>query len=168
MDDTPFQQLTVLVAEDSDYYRRLIVTNLRAMGVGTTEEASNGRDAFELQQRRSVDLALVDWVMEPMNGLELTRKIRRNSGSGDRELPIIMITAHTDEERIYAARDAGVTEILTKPISADQLYSRMYSVVMKPRPFVDGSSYVGPDRRRSNRTGYDGPERRQGGATAND
>ena len=151
------------MAEDSDYYRRLIVTNLKAMGVGTTEEATNGEDAFELQQRRSVDLALVDWVMEPMDGLELTRKVRRDPRSADRELPIIMITAHTDEERVFAARDAGVTEILTKPITADHLYSRMYSVVMHPRPFIDGDNYAGPDRRRSTRSGYDGPERRQSG-----
>ena len=163
MDDTPFQNLTVLVAEDSDYYRRLIVTNLKAMGVGTMEEATNGEDAFEPQQRRSVDLALVDWVMEPMDGLELTRKIRRDPRSADRELPIIMITAHTDEERVFAARDAGVTEILTKPITADRPYSRMYSVVMHPRPFIDGDDYAGPDRRRSARSGYDGPERRQSG-----
>lgn len=162
MDDTSFKELTVLVAENSDYYRRLIVTNLKAMGVGTTEEAGNGRDAFEVQQVRSIDIALVDWVMEHMDGLELTRKIRRDPGSADRELPIIMITAHTDEERVFAARDAGVTEILTKPITAERLYSRMYSVVMHPRPFVDGESYAGPNRRRSGRSSYDGPERRQG------
>lgn len=162
MDDTPFQKLTVLVAEDSDYYRRLISTTLKALGVGDTVEAANGEAAFEQQQRKSVDIALIDWVMEPMDGLQLTKKIRTDAGSGDRELPIIMITAHTEEERVYAARDAGVTEILTKPISADQLYSRLYSVVMRPRPFVESENFAGPDRRRSNRTDYDGPERRQG------
>tara|TARA_A100001037_G_scaffold242579_1_gene223060 strand:+ start:2719 stop:3222 length:504 start_codon:yes stop_codon:yes gene_type:complete len=165
MDTTAFQELTVLVVEDSDYYRRLIITNLEAMSVGTTEESVNGEDAFEAQQVRSIDLALVDLEMEPVNGLELTRKIRRDEKSADRELPIIMITAHTDEECVFAARDAGVTEILTKPITAESLYKRIYSVVMHPRPFVEHETFVGPDRRRGDCTEYHGPDRRLNGSS---
>ena len=161
MVNTALSKLSVLVVEDSDYYRRLIVATLKAMGIGYSVEAESGDEAFKIQQRKPVDIALVDWVMTPMNGLEFTRKIRNDPSSAERELPIIMITAHTEEERIYAARDAGVTEILTKPISGEGLFSRIHSVIMNPRPFVNADSFVGPDRRRVARAGFGGPERRQ-------
>jgi hypothetical protein len=62
-----------------------------------------------------------------------------------------------------AARDAGVTEFLVKPLSAKALYERILSVVLHPRPFVRTKNYFGPDRRRNSNPGYAGPERRRGG-----
>ena len=165
MVDTSLGKLSVLVVEDSDYYRRLIIATLKAMGISNSVEAENGEEAFKIQQRKPVDIALVDWVMTPMNGLEFTRKVRTDQSSAERELPIIMITAHTEEERIFAARDAGVTEILTKPVSAEGLYSRIHSVIMNPRPFIDAAGFVGPDRRRVTKAGFGGPERRQNNTT---
>ncbi len=61
-----------------------------------------------------------------------------------------------------AARDAGVTEFLTKPISPKALYQRIVSVVTNPRPFIKTKTYFGPDRRRHASLNYAGPERRKG------
>jgi DNA-binding response OmpR family regulator len=51
-------------------------------------------------------------------------------------------------ERIRIARDAGVNEILTKPVSPESLYGRLTSVVRQPRPYIETEQYFGPDRRR--------------------
>jgi two-component system chemotaxis response regulator CheY len=161
MSKTPLSKLSLLVAEDSDYYRRLVATLLRSMGILQISEARNGEEAFHQQRQRTIDIAIVDWIMAPGDGLDFTRRIRTDPESSDKTMPIIMLTAHTEESRVLAARDAGVTEILTKPISADGIYKRLHAVIMHPRPFVDAPSYVGPDRRRGRSSRpYDGSDRR--------
>ena len=77
--------------------------------------------------------------------------------------PIIMVTGHTEKARVTAARDAGITEFLAKPISAKGLYQRILNVVANPRPFIKTKTYFGPDRRRNVNANYVGPERRKGG-----
>jgi two-component system, chemotaxis family, chemotaxis protein CheY len=71
-----------------------------------------------------------------------------------------MVTGHTEKARVTAARDAGITEFLAKPISAKALYQRVVNVVANPRPFI--KTYFGPDRRRNVNPNYVGPERRKG------
>ena len=60
------------------------------------------------------------------------------------------------------ARDAGVTEFLVKPLSAQALHQRILSVVAHPRPFIRTPTFFGPDRRRTKAAEYTGPERRKG------
>jgi DNA-binding response OmpR family regulator len=74
-----------------------------------------------------------------------------------------MVTGHTEKTRVTAARDAGVTEFLAKPISAKALYQRIVNVVANPRPFIRTKTYFGPDRRRGVNANYTGPERRKDG-----
>jgi two-component system chemotaxis response regulator CheY len=74
-----------------------------------------------------------------------------------------MLTGHSEKKRVMAARDAGITEIMVKPISAKALYQRILNVVANPRAFIRTKSYFGPDRRRSVSSNYVGPERRKGG-----
>lgn len=70
---------------------------------------------------------------------------------------------HNEKQRVTAARDAGVTEFLAKPISAKALYQRVVNIVANPRPFIKTKVYFGPDRRRAINPNYIGPERRKGG-----
>jgi len=86
--------------------------------------------------------------------------IRQPDANTNPYVPIIMITGHTEKKRVLAARDAGITEILVKPISAKALYQRIVNVILNPRPFVRTKNYFGPDRRRSLNPNYVGGERR--------
>ncbi len=74
-----------------------------------------------------------------------------------------MLTGHSEKKRVTAARDAGITEFLAKPISAKGLYQRIVNVVANPRPFIKTKTYFGPDRRRNVNPNYVGAERRKGG-----
>ncbi len=85
------------------------------------------------------------------------------SGNANPYVAIIMLTGHSEKKRVTAARDAGVTEFLAKPISAKGLYQRIVNVVANPRSFIKTKTYFGPDRRRNTNTSYVGPERRKGG-----
>jgi DNA-binding response OmpR family regulator len=90
--------------------------------------------------------------------------IRQPGANANPFVPIIMLTGHSEKRRVTAARDAGVTEFLAKPLSAKALYERIVNVVVNPRPFVKTRTYFGPDRRRNAGAGtYAGPERRKGG-----
>jgi DNA-binding response OmpR family regulator len=73
-----------------------------------------------------------------------------------------MLTAHSEQEYVVAARDKGVTEFLAKPFNVDGLYRRLSSVIARPRAFVNASSYFGPDRRRR-QVPHGGPNRRGAG-----
>jgi DNA-binding response OmpR family regulator len=59
-----------------------------------------------------------------------------------------MVSAHSEADRVIEARDAGMTEYLSKPISAKRLYQRISSIVESKRPFIRVSEFFGPDRRR--------------------
>jgi len=85
-----------------------------------------------------------------MDGLTFVRKLRDPENSKNPFIPIILCTAHNDRDLIQRALDTGVTEIMTKPISAKVLESRITEIFQKPRPFVRSTQYFGPDRRRRN------------------
>jgi DNA-binding response OmpR family regulator len=86
--------------------------------------------------------------MEPVDGVEFTRRVRNGSDPRLVRLPIIMMTGHSELRRIVDARDAGVNEIVVKPLTAKAVLSRIEAVTQRPRPFVRTISYFGPDRRR--------------------
>ena len=114
---------------------------------------------MEILQTWPVDIVIVDWEMSPVNGIELTRNIRKMKDSYISFLPVIMLTAHSEKSRIIEARDSGVNEYVVKPLSALSLFKKIQSVIEDPRPFIQNKSYFGPDRRRKD-DAYRGEERR--------
>ncbi|GAB4186162.1 MAG: response regulator [Thalassobaculales bacterium] len=153
-------RLWVLIVDDNQSMRSLVRTVLEALGVRNIIEARDGEHAIEKITRQEVNLIITDWVMDEMDGLQLTRWVRNEAGSPDPYVPIIMLTGHTDRAKVMEARDAGVTEFMAKPVSAKALYSRMVAIIENPRPFVKTDNYFGPDRRRKNMP-YQGPDRRK-------
>jgi CheY-like chemotaxis protein len=156
------QYVTVMVVEDNANMRNVLRTVLQLIGVGSIVTASDGREALELLRTRAVDILMVDWEMKPMDGLEMIRAIRMVPDHPNRFTPVIMVSAHSEVDRVRQARDAGVNEFLVKPISAKRVMERLIDVIEKPRQYVKSRSYFGPDRRRrSSKSGYHGPFRRK-------
>ena len=152
--------LHVLVVDDNHQMRVLLRSMLRAAGVGCVSEAGDAAKAFVMMNEARVGLILVDWKMQPMDGLDFTRMVRRASNSPNPFVPILMLTAHTEIHRVAAARDAGVNGFLRKPVSASVLFERMTSALTDPRQFVETGDFFGPDRRFGALKGYSGPLRR--------
>jgi two-component system chemotaxis response regulator CheY len=155
-----FEALRVLIVEDNQHMRVLLRSLLNSIGIREIHEAGNGVAALDVLKEMKCDLVLSDLAMKPMDGLEFTREIRLSKRSINPFMPIIMITGHTEKHRVEAARDAGVTEFLAKPITPHSLYSRLAEIVERPRAFVRCDSYFGPDRRRKALEHYAGPWRR--------
>lgn len=155
-----FENCRALIVEDNTHMRVLLREFLIAVGIREISEAANGKAALNVLRERKCDLILSDMAMAPMDGIEFTRHIRTDSNSPNPFVPIIMITGHTEIERVEAARDAGVTEFLAKPVTPNNLYARLAEIVERPRAFVRTEGYFGPDRRRKHLENYGGPWRR--------
>lgn len=155
-----FDHLKILIVEDNQHMRSLLRGLLNSVGIREILEANNGASALDALREKKFDLILSDLSMAPMDGLEFSRKVRTGDHSPNPFVPIIMITGHTEKHRVEAARDAGVTEFLAKPITAHSLFSRIAEIVERPRAFVRCEAYFGPDRRRKTLESYAGPWRR--------
>ncbi|MGV3634688.1 MAG: response regulator [Pseudorhodoplanes sp.] len=158
-----FNRLRFVVVDDNAHMRRIVRTLLHGFGAREVVEAEDGAAGLEAYNSNIPDIVITDWAMPIFDGIELTQMIRQPGVNANPYVPIIMLTGHSEKSRVVAARDAGVTEFLVKPLSARGLYERIVSVVVSPRPFVRTKTYFGPDRRRSSNPGYSGPERRRGG-----
>jgi two-component system chemotaxis response regulator CheY len=155
-------RLNILVIDDNPHMRTLVREILLGFNVKNVHECRDGSDALDELRQWPADIAIVDWMMEPLDGLDFTRLIRSASDSPNPFLPIIMLTGHTERFRVVEARDAGVTEMLAKPMTANTLYARLKDVIESPRPFIRTATYTGPDRRRRATQSYAGPFRRDG------
>lgn len=121
---------------------------LGAFHVHDVREASDGAEAFKEWRTFAADLIITEFMMTPVDGVEFVRLVRTASDSPNPYVPIIMLTGYTEKHNVATARDAGISEFLAKPISAQTLYARLNAAVFKPRPFIKLKGYFGPDRRR--------------------
>lgn len=161
MPDASIESLRALIVEDNVHMRALIRSVLYALGFKTLLEAQNGDDAFSLLCIEHIDLILTDLSMPVVDGITFIHRVRNAKESPNPYVPIIMVTGHTERHRVEAARDAGVTEFLAKPVAVKKLLSRVLEIVERPRPFVRCTGYFGPDRRRRGIAIHNGPWRRK-------
>ena len=155
-----FQNLSILVVEDTVPMRKLVISVLETLGVGTIFTAIDGQSGFDLYCKQNPDIIITDWHMIPMSGIELVNKIRLEDSSPNKMVPIIMMTGYSALPRVSEARDSGATEFLVKPFSANDLARRIAYVINKPRDFIETEDFFGPDRRRRKPGDYNGPFRR--------
>lgn len=150
----------MLVVDDNHHMRILLAEILRAVGIRHILHAGDGMEAMQMMRREQVDIILTDLAMRPMDGVDFITLLRTMPDSPAPYCPVLMISGHTTMSRLQAARDAGVTEFLSKPITVRGMLSRIDQIINHPRPFIRSSDYFGPDRRRNTKAGYDGPMRR--------
>ena len=155
-----FENISILVVEDNKPMFELIKGLLETFGVVDVDGAANGEDGFQQFCKKNHDIVLADWMMEPIDGISLTRMIRNEERSPNHFVPIVLITGFSEKQRVLEARDAGVTEFLVKPFNARDLYRRIVQIIERPRQFVRSPDFFGPDRRRRVDHAYNGPKRR--------
>ena len=154
-----FETLSILVVDDSAHMRHLLHTLLHSLGVPQVHLAANGEEGWALYKKHEPDLILTDAAMMPVDGFEFAKKLRSQTSDMEATVPIIMISGHTELTAVERARDIGITEFLSKPISARALYERLILVLDRPRAFIETPTYRGPDRRRRSRP-FAGEDRR--------
>lgn len=152
--------LNILLVDDNANMRIIVATMLRSLGFERVIEAESAESAFRILAESPVDIAIVDFRMEGMDGVSFTHHVRHSENSPAPYLPVIMMTGHSERSRVTEARDSGVTEFLAKPVDVHSLIKRIEAVILRPRPFIRTKDFFGPDRRRQIMIDYVGPLRR--------
>ena len=125
----------VLLADDNPYNRKAVAAYLKQAGA-TVLEASHGDAVLaHLRLPERCDAILMDINMPGMNGLETTQAIR-GSGMPGSDVPIIALTAHSDQAMLGAAREAGMDGFITKPVEAAMLYQTLRKLVSGGRTTI--------------------------------
>ncbi|KYK26693.1 MAG: hypothetical protein AYK23_02690 [Candidatus Proteinoplasmatales archaeon SG8-5] len=133
--------MRILIAEDDDISRLLMERLLERDGHEILS-ATNGQEGLEVYESNKVDMAILDWMMPEMDGIELCKSIRRIEG--DIRIPtyIIMVTAKSEAEDMLHALSIGVDDFLTKPVDRD-LLERRISAGLKYQSFLRMKTEVG-------------------------
>ena len=153
--------LSFLLIDDNNYMLSIIKTLLRGFGVHEIHEAHDAAEAFEEFRNVQIDIIVLDYAMDTLDGIEFARMVRTADDTPNPYIPIIMLSAYSERYRVTDARDVGITEFLRKPICAQDLHERIIQVIDNPRAFIRTPRYFGPDRRRTNNINYKGEERRK-------
>jgi len=160
--------VSLLIVEDNDASRRLVIELLRAAGFVNLSFARNAEEALDHLQNQAPDLMLLDWNLPGMSGLELVTLIRAAAHRPDVRipdpaLPVVMLTARQRANDVALARDAGISEFVVKPFSTSSLLKAISSALTRKRPAL--MEAVSPERRRRKAQLFPGLLRRpEGGA----
>jgi DNA-binding response OmpR family regulator len=151
----------ILVIDPNLGSAKVLANMLRSLS--PSAEVYGARDAEKamlLAGEVDPQLVFVEAAGPGLDGMAFTRAYRR-SDMACREAPIIMVFAEVKAAQILAARDVGVHEFLRRPVSLGDLERRLEAVSGRPRDWIEGVNYVGPDRRRFNSAEYKGPNKRR-------
>jgi DNA-binding response OmpR family regulator len=119
-------QLTVLVADDDEDIRALVVFRLERAGYAVVA-ARDGEEALQLALERSPDLAILDVMMPKLTGIEVTERLRANDATS--RLPVILLTARVQEADVARGFEAGADDYIKKPFSPQELSSRVQAIL---------------------------------------
>jgi two-component system phosphate regulon response regulator PhoB len=126
----------ILIVEDEAAIRQMLSMVLTQEGYNSLEVANVGA-AFEMLENLTPDLILLDWMMPGLSGLEFTRRLKKTPNT--RSIPIILLTAKSEEADKVTALDAGADDYITKPFSTPELIARIRALLRRSDPDSEAS-----------------------------
>ncbi len=125
----------ILVVEDEQAIAEMIMTSLELAGY-QVKRAANGQIAYQMVLDDAPDLILADWMMPMMTGLELAQRLKREDNTA--EIPIILLTAKSEEDDKISGFEAGIDDYVVKPFSPRELLARIKAVLRRGNADVEG------------------------------
>lgn len=119
----PDLKMKILVVDDFSTMRRIIKNLLKQLGYENIEEAEDGLQAYSKLKNGGYSFVVSDWNMPNMDGLDLLKKVRSDPELKD--LPILMVTAEAEKEKVVTAIQAGVNNYVVKPFTGEILKEKM-------------------------------------------
>lgn len=123
------KNMKVLVVDDFSTMRRIVKNLLKQNGYTNIEEAEDGEQAYSKLQNGGFGFVVSDWNMPKMDGLELLKKVRSDPTLKD--LPVLMVTAEAEKDKVITAIQAGVNNYIVKPFSGEVLKEKMDKIMEK-------------------------------------
>ncbi|MBL4602268.1 MAG: response regulator [Emcibacteraceae bacterium] len=167
MENVEIKDLKILIVDSNTFIAKTLYSILEAFGVRKIMLCNTLEQAEKKYYNSEIDCIFVDFMMEDKSGLEFIKTIRtKESSKNDQDLPIILDTGVTDLKTIVKARDAGVTEVIGKPFSPDQVLLKLNNAINNKRDFINSGEFTGPNRRRQRKhiTDWEGESDRRGSA----
>lgn len=121
----------ILVVEDEAALATMLRYNLERQGY-RVDEAADGQEALLRIAETRPELVLLDWMLPTMSGIEVCRQIRRRPET--RDLPVIIVTARTDETDAVRGLNTGADDYITKPFSMEALLARIRALLRRASP----------------------------------
>ncbi|MBI1823099.1 MAG: chemotaxis response regulator CheY [Nitrospirae bacterium] len=115
--------IKILIVDDMSTMRRIVKNALKQIGFSNMEEAEDGNTALAKLRAESFNFVVSDWNMPNMTGLDLLKAIRADASL--KSLPVLMVTAEAKQENIVEAVQAGVSNYIVKPFTADTLKEKI-------------------------------------------
>jgi two-component system phosphate regulon response regulator PhoB len=119
---------TILIVDDEPAIREMIATTLELADFRVLE-AENAQQAHQRVVDERPDLILLDWMLPGISGIELTRRLKRDEST--QEIPVILLTARSEEDNKILGLDVGADDYVTKPFSTRELLSRIRAVLRR-------------------------------------
>lgn len=125
----PNPKMKVLVVDDFSTMRRIVKNLLKQLGYTDIEEAEDGAQALLKLKDGGFGFVVSDWNMPNMDGLEMLKKVRSDSELKD--IPILMVTAEAEKEKVITAIQAGVNNYIVKPFTGEVLKEKIDKIFEK-------------------------------------
>lgn len=121
--------MKILVVDDFATMRRIVKNILNKIGFTNIIEADDGSTALEVLKKDKVDLIMSDWNMPNVTGLELLKAVRSNESMKD--MPFLMVTAEGQHNSVVQTVQAGVSDYIVKPFTADTVKEKLEKMFQK-------------------------------------
>ena len=152
-------KLSILVLEKHLLIRQLLTEMFNEFGVATVYSTPVPEIAFDIFMTNPVDIVISDWT-DDLDGMTFLKRLRQDQESHNPFIPVIVCTANTKKSHVSTARDLGMTNYLSKPVSAKMIFLGICAAIEDDRPFIRTGSFFGPQRRQRSIGPYTGVERR--------
>ena len=121
--------MKILVVDDFSTMRRIVKNILRQLGFTNIVEAEDGQQALNKVMEGGIDMIISDWNMPNMMGIDFLKAVRGNPNT--KAIPFLMVTAEANKENILAAVQAGVSNYVVKPFTAEVLEQKFHAIFGK-------------------------------------
>jgi DNA-binding NtrC family response regulator len=153
-------ELSVLLIDPQRHMRQVLAPILRQAGIRQISAADSVREGAAALPARKPDLIFIDYDPAPTDAMDFVQYARIPGRGWNHQVPLVLLALQPDVTMICAARDAGVNDILAKPLTTATVIDRLRRTLLNPRNFVDDPTFRGPERRRRASNDDDAPRRR--------
>jgi PleD family two-component response regulator len=159
LDESDLLKLRVLLLGGKTPGMATLRSVLNIAGVTNIVSATSSRDGLDLLSTEHFDAVFCEHCAEVVNGRSFPAAARGCASILNPMIPIFELQDRASRRRVERARDNGVTDVLTCPISPKTITDKLRAALITPRPFIACSDFFGPERR-APRTGFGGQDRR--------
>ena len=118
--------MKILVVDDMSTMRRIVKNILKQLGFNNLEEAENGQEALTKLKADTYGFVVSDWNMPVMMGIDMLRAIRADEKL--KKIPVLMVTAEAQKENLMEAVQAGVSNYVVKPFTAETMQEKINKI----------------------------------------